>query len=106
MKRLYLCLAAIGTILPYYFLIAFLSANGLNFKLLISELFANSISTFFAVDFLISCVVFLIYMFNESTRLNMKKEKWICLATTCTVGLSLALPLFLFFRENYIHRVK
>ncbi|MDP1392220.1 DUF2834 domain-containing protein [Lysinibacillus capsici] len=50
-----------------------------------------------------SCFVFIIFMFNESRKYNIK-EKWICLLTLFTVGLSLALPLFLFFRESYIKK--
>nr|WP_265101548.1 DUF2834 domain-containing protein [Lysinibacillus varians] len=42
-------------------------------------------------------------MFNESRKYNIK-EKWICLLTLFTVGLSLALPLFLFFRQPYIKK--
>lgn len=101
MKKLYLLLSLVGTVFPYYFFIQFLSENGLNFKLLADLLFANSISTFFAVDFLISCVVFVVFMSNESRKYNIK-EKWICLVALLTVGLSLALPLFLFFRHSYI----
>lgn len=105
-KKIYLLSAVLGTILPYYFLTLFVIENGFNFPLLISELFANNISTFFAVDFLISCIIFLVYMFRECNRLLIKKVKWLCLLALCTVGLSLALPLFLFFRENYISRIE
>ncbi|WP_221569332.1 DUF2834 domain-containing protein [Alkalihalobacillus sp. TS-13] len=101
MKKLYLILGVIGTVFPYYFFIQFLGDNGLDLGLLMELLFANTISAFFAVDFLISCVVFLVFMFNESRKYNIK-EKWICLLTLFAVGLSLALPLFLFFRQSYI----
>ncbi len=106
MKKIYLLSAILGTILPYYFFVMFLIENGFNTSLLISQLFANNISTFFAVDFLISCIIFLIYMFKECNKLSIKKIQWLCLLALCTVGLSLALPLFLFFRENYITRRK
>jgi len=76
--------------------------NVLDLGLLVELLFTNSISAFFAVDFLVSCIVFLVFMFNESRKYNIK-EKWICLLTLFTVGLSLALPLFLFFRHSYIN---
>lgn len=102
MKKLYLILGLIGTVFPYYFFIQFLRDNGLDFGLLMELLFSNTISAFFAVDFLISCVVFLVFMFHESRKYNIK-EKWICLISLFTVGLSLALPLFLFFRHSYIN---
>jgi zinc transporter ZupT len=100
--KLYLILGLIGTVFPYYFFIQFLRDNGLDLGLLMELLFTNTISAFFAVDFIISCVVFLVFMFNESRKYNIK-EKWICLLSLFTVGLSLALPLFLFFRHSYIN---
>ncbi|MCS1351070.1 DUF2834 domain-containing protein [Mechercharimyces sp. CAU 1602] len=102
MRKWYLSLGIIGTVFPYYFLIQFLGDNGLDFGLLFELLFANTISSFFAVDFFVSCVVFLVFMFKESRKYNMK-ETWICLLTLFTVGLSLALPLFLFFRYSYVY---
>ncbi|MFJ7367320.1 DUF2834 domain-containing protein [Peribacillus frigoritolerans] len=66
-------------------------------------LFTNTISAFFVVNFLISCAVFLVFMFNESRKYDIK-EIWICLLSLITVELSLALPLFLFFRHSYINR--
>ncbi|MEH7353832.1 DUF2834 domain-containing protein [Neobacillus drentensis] len=103
MRKIYISFGIIGTVFPYYFFIQFLRENGFDLRLLGDLLFTNSISTFFAVDFLISCIVFSVFMFNESRKYNIK-EKWICLITLFTVGLSLALPLFLFFRESYIKK--
>ena len=57
-KRFYLLLAIAGLIVPYYFLILFVSSHGLDVKLLIDELFANHISTFFAWDLIITAIVF------------------------------------------------
>ncbi|WP_409347315.1 DUF2834 domain-containing protein [Paenibacillus sp. MBLB4367] len=101
---MYLLLGVVGTVFPYYFLIQFLSEHGLQLNLFVDFLFANAISTFFTVDFFISCIVFVLFMFNESRKYNMRKEKWICLAALLTVGLSLALPLFLFFRHSYVNK--
>ncbi len=106
MKKVYLILAVIGTILPYYFLIQFIAENGFDVALLGQQLFANYISTFFAVDFFVSCFVFLAFMFSEVKRYSIKTVQWICLATLFSVGLSLALPLFLYCREHYITRGK
>lgn len=56
-KHVYLLLTVIGFIVPYYFFISFLMLHGLDPRLFIRELFGTRISTFFAVDLLISCVV-------------------------------------------------
>ncbi|WP_442599057.1 DUF2834 domain-containing protein [Neobacillus sp. D3-1R] len=99
MRKIYILLTVIGAALPYSFFIPFLVKNGLNLKLLFDLLFVNNISTFFAVDFLISSIVFWVFMYVESKRLHIK-EWWICLLANLVVGLSMALPLFLFFRDK------
>jgi hypothetical protein len=71
-KTLYLLLAITGLVLPYYFFGSFLVENGLDLVLLVNQLFAKDISTFFAVDLLITAIVFLSFMYRESQRHGMK----------------------------------
>lgn len=104
-KLAYLILAAIGFILPYYFLISFLTTHGFNPRLFFSQLFGTPISTFFAVDLLISCVVFMLFLRQEAERHAMKRQ-WIYWISLLTVGLSFALPLFLWARETQISASK
>jgi len=98
-KHFYLILAIIGFVGPYYFFISFLMAHGLDGKAFIQELFATRISTFFAVDLLLSCVVFVRFLRQEATRYAMGYW-WLYLVALLTVGLSFALPLFLYVRES------
>ena len=98
-KHVYLLLAVIGFIVPYYFFISFLMLHGLDARLFIRELFGTRISTFFAVDLLISCLVFVQYLGPEAARYSMKHQ-WVYLLALLTVGLSFALPLFLYARES------
>ena len=98
-KNIYLVLVLLGLLIPYYFLFTFLGSNGLNISLLVQQLFANNISTFFAVDLVISIIVFWIYMFAEANELQMKNS-WLYILASLLVGLSFALPLFLYFRER------
>ena len=99
LKHLYLLLAIIGLILPYYFLIMFLAAYGLDARAFLQQLFGTQISTFFAVDLLLSSVVFVIYLRHEARRYSIKR-RWLYLIALLTVGLSFALPLFLYVRED------
>ena len=101
MKNIYLILALAGLFAPYYFLFRFFGENGFNIPFLIDQLFANHISTFFAVDLIISIVVFWVWMTAEATKLQMKNW-WLYILASLTVGLSFALPLFLFFRERTV----
>ena len=99
MKALYLLFALIGFVLPYAFLVSFLSVNGLNVQLLVGQLFANDISTFFALDLLISAVVFWVFLYREARRRHIRYW-WLFVLATLAVGVSFALPLFLFVRES------
>ena len=99
MRKLYLLLAVIGFVLPYYFFVSFLIENGLDLQLLFSQLFANDISTFFAVDLIITAIVFLVFLYAEAPRYQMQNW-WLFLVATLAVGPSFAFPLFLYFREG------
>ena len=98
MRKLYLILAVVGFVVPYSFFGSFLVSSGLNLHLIVSQLFANNISSFFAVDLLISAIVFWVFLYRESRRCRMGNW-WIFIVATLTVGPSFALPLFLYFRE-------
>lgn len=100
-RTIYLLLAIVGLVVPYYFLISFLITYGLDARLFLRQLFGTPISTFFAVDLLLSCLVFARYLGQETRRLAMK-QTWTCMLALCTVGLSCALPLFLYLREPYL----
>jgi len=98
MKRLFLIFAVLGLVLPYLFFIQFLAQNGLDLRLFFSQLFATPISTFFAVDVILTAIVFLIFSYTDS-RQRGAKNWWIYLPATLLVGPSFALPLYLYFRE-------
>jgi hypothetical protein len=101
MRKVYLLLAFLGLAAPYYFLVSFLAENGFDLALLPEQLFANDISTFFAADLLITAVVFLIFLYREARRLEMKRW-WVYIVATFLIGPSFALPLYLYCRESRI----
>lgn len=103
MKRwVYLVLAGIGLVFPYYFLLSFLVENGLNLELLLAQLFANDISTFFAVDLIITAVAFWVFLYWEARRMEMR-HWWVYVVFTLFIGPSFAFPLFLYAREGKVH---
>jgi hypothetical protein len=99
-RHLYLLLALAGLVVPYYFLIAFLVAHGADGAALLRQLFGTPISTMFAMDLLISSVVFIRFLRQESVRYAIANS-WLYVVALLTVGLSFALPLFLFVRESH-----
>jgi hypothetical protein len=100
-RKLYLLLAIVGLVISYYFFTSFLIANGLDLQLFFSQLFANNISTFFAVDLVITAIVFWVFLYRESQRWQMGNW-WVYIVVTLAIGPSFALPLFLYFREKRV----
>jgi len=98
-KNIYLVLAAIGFIAPYYFFLQLPAENGFDLPFLIQPMFANNLLRGVAMDLTVSVIVFWFYMFAEAKKLQMKNP-WLYVLATLLVGLSFALPLFLYFRER------
>jgi hypothetical protein len=98
LKNLYLVLAVVGFVVPYSQFIPFVMENGLHIGLIVQQLFVNRISAFFGLDVVLSSVVLWIFVGVEGRRKGMQRL-WLPLAAILTVGVSLALPLFLYMRE-------
>lgn len=98
-KPIYLLGAILGTVIPYTFLFQFLQQNGFDLSLFVQQAFANPVATLFVLDLFISSFVFWVYLFGEGRRLAMR-HLWLYVLLNLLVGLSLALPLFLYFRED------
>ena len=102
MKWIFLSGAIIGAILPLTFLGLFLAANGFDASAFLRQMFQNHISSMFAMDVLVSAVVFWTFIFAEGRKLRTRKL-WAYVLCTLLVGVSLALPLCLFFRERKLY---
>jgi hypothetical protein len=100
-KAVYLVLAIAGTILPYWQFVPWLAEHGLNGRLLLQQLFANRISSFFAMDVIIAAVVLVYFIAVEGSRLRLR-GKWLAVLATLLVGSSCGLPLFLYMREKAV----
>ncbi len=61
-------------------------------------MFANRISTFFVADVVVSAIVLIAFMRTERKRRPLR-HAWAPIVALLTVGVSLALPLFLYLRE-------
>ena len=99
MQWLYLAVAILGAALPLSQLVPFLATNGFDVPLLFRQLFATHGAAFFGLDVVVSSVALWLFVFSEGRRLRMK-NLWLYVACNLAVGVSLALPLFLFFRER------
>lgn len=103
LKTVYLILCVAGVLLPYWQFLPWLAANGINLPLFLAELFANRISAFFGMDVLVSAAALMVFVRTAQPRLT-GVARWLPLIAVLCVGVSLALPLFLYLREGNLRR--
>jgi len=101
MKNFYLFAAVVGAIVPGIFFAQFIQLNGLNFRTFISALFVNGAAGGFSSDLLISSFVFWAYMFQQ-TKNNSAPKPWLFMVLNLGIGLSCALPAYLYAREKAV----
>ena len=102
-KTIYLVLCILGLVVPYAEFVPWVLQHGLNLPLFVRELFANRIGAFFGMDVLVSAVALISFSRIEGARLGIR-NRWLVLVAILTVGVSLALPLFLYLREVEMER--
>ena len=103
-KTIYLLFCRVGFAAPYTEFLPWLAEHGLNLRLFVQLLFANRVSAFFGLDVIVSAVVLIRFAAVESVRLHIP-NRWLVLLATLLVGVSLGLPLFLYFRERRLEQI-
>ena len=98
-KNVYLILAVLGFVLPYAQFVPWVAAQGLDIRLFFEQLGANPISRFFGWDVIVSACVLIAFMRIERARRPIP-HAWMPIAGLLLVGVSFALPLFLYLRED------
>jgi hypothetical protein len=98
-KTFYLAMAVVGTVVPWLFFGSFFGLNGLDIPLFLRSLFANGAAGGFSADVLITIVVFWVWTWRDAARHRVARW-WLVLPASFCVGLSLALPLYLYLRER------
>jgi hypothetical protein len=99
LKRLYLVLCVAGTALPCWQFLPFIRDHGLDIPVFFRQLFATPVSAFFGMDVIVASVVLWVFVLAEGRRAGVK-HLWAPIAANLAVGVSLALPLFLYLREK------
>lgn len=104
MKKFYLVAAIIGAIMPYATYFGYLAyvpgASGA-----MSLAFGSPIAAATLVDFTISCLVFWPFLFIESKRHHIRYPIFY-VVTNVLIGLSFALPAFLYMREKMLEKAR
>ncbi|MGE8048942.1 DUF2834 domain-containing protein [Pseudomonas kurunegalensis] len=100
MQVIYIILCFAGAALPLSQFVPWLAVHGLSIPLLVQQATSGNIAAFAWADVLISGIVVVVFVIVEGRRLAMRRL-WVPLCSLA-VGPSLALPLFLFFRERHL----
>ena len=94
MKNIYLTLAVLGAVLPIMFFLGVFHNEAVGAAGFVPALFANSASGGFAADILIASAVFWVFMFTSEQG----PKPWVFVALNLCIGLSCALPAYLYRR--------
>lgn len=99
MKNIYLILAILGAIIPYIFFFQFIQIAGLDLIAFATALFVNGAAAGFSADLLLSSFIFWLFMFQQAKRSN-GPTPYVFIVLNLTIGLSCALPAYLYAREK------
>lgn len=102
-KTFYLAMAIVGTVIPWLFFGSFFTQHGPDIPLFLQSLFANGAAGGFSADVLITIVIFWVWSWRDAARHGIARW-WLVLPGSFFVGLSLALPLYLYLREQALEQ--
>ena len=97
MKNAYLVLAVVGTVIPYWFFLQHFNADGVGLVAFVAAAVTNPVAAGFTADVVISSLVFWIYMFAAGSE---APRPWPFIVLNCLVGLSCALPAYLYWQSR------
>ena len=100
-RHLYLGLCVLGLALPYAAFVPWIATHGFAPRQFVADLFANGESSFFALYVVVSVIALILFVELEGRRIGVGR-RWLPIAATLLVGVSLALPLFLYQRQVHL----
>ncbi|MBB3981727.1 hypothetical protein GGR44_001374 [Sphingobium fontiphilum] len=95
---IWMILAVPGALLPLAAFLPWLGIHGLDAPLFLTDLFVNPVSSFFALDVILSALTLTLFVIMQGRRDGVR-PLWLPVAGTFLVGVSFGLPLFLALRE-------
>lgn len=98
-RNFYLIMSVVGTIIPWILFGSFFMEHGFDIPFFLQSLFASGAAGGFTADVFVSIIVFWAWSWRDASRRQVERW-WLIFPATCFVGLSLALPLYLYLRER------
>ncbi len=102
-RHLYAALCVPGALLPWVPLVPWFARHGLDVPLFLRSPFANGVSSAFSIDLIITLLVVCCFVVIEGRRLRVR-HLWVPIAGAWLIGVSFALPAFLYMRERALER--
>jgi hypothetical protein len=100
MPLIYILMMGLAIIIPFYNLYPYLIENGFPIVQVVNEIFnASSLVSFFMADLFIASIVFIIFVFSDARKYNIKYF-YIPIIFTFLIGFSFAFPMYLLIRYN------
>jgi hypothetical protein len=99
LRPLFLLLAAIGAVVPWYHFAAWFAENGLSFGLLVEAWTVNRAAEGMLYDLTIAAIALTVAIVAHAAE---RRDGWslVCIPAIYLIGVSCALPLFLWFRAR------
>lgn len=98
----YLIMMIAGTLGPWYFFSGFIAENGAGLAGFLGAMYVNGAAAGGVTDLFLSAAVFLVWSFVDAKREGVSGW-WMTIPAVLAVGLSLALPLYLWKRAGARH---
>ncbi len=98
-RTFYLIMMIVGTVTPWYFFSGFIAENGAGLGGFIGAMYANSAAGGAVSDLFLSAAVFWVWSYADAKKQNVRNW-WLVIPATLAVGLSLALPYYLWMRAG------
>ena len=92
----YAVLLALGAVIPFWQVMPWLVDHGLDVRLFIDELFANPVSSFFALDVVMAVITLLVLAVLDR---ELSARQRIVVGISALLGASVGLPMYLLLRE-------
>ena len=99
MRLYYLIASGLGALLPLSQFLPWVVSNGMAIPYMVQLALANPVSAFAWLDVLISGLVLLAFMLSDGHRLKIE-GLWLPVLGLCLIGVSFALPFYLWMRER------
>lgn len=103
MRRLYLILALLGAIGPYFFFIQYFSIEGLDLSAFISAFFENGAVAGIFVDVVLASLAFWVIMYRRQ-REGKGPNPIPFMLINLLIGLACAVPAYMYVRERELDR--